>query len=133
MILGWRSFSWKVCGHLGQGSGKLTSAALAQVARGRRGSSDHSNMDPSKTATSLLPRLCRTNAFQVAPIPAPQSVSIRGPRQPNPFLPHLYADRLGEATRADAVVKLRCGRWPPMEQPDAVARELLALWSRPVV
>lgn len=48
----------------------------------------------------------------------------------DPFLPHLYADRLGEATHADAVVKLSCGHWPPLERPEDVARALEAHWDR---
>lgn len=47
----------------------------------------------------------------------------------DPHLPHRYADRLGEATRAEAVVKLRAGHWPIAERPDVVARELEAHWA----
>lgn len=46
------------------------------------------------------------------------------------FLPHAFADRLGEASRADAVVKLRSQHWTVLEQPDDVARELEAHWTR---
>lgn len=48
----------------------------------------------------------------------------------DPFLPSMFADRLGQATRAYAVVKLRCGHWPPLERPDDVARALEAHWQR---
>ncbi len=46
------------------------------------------------------------------------------------FLPHTLADRVGEATRADAVVKLRCGHWTVLQRPKDVARELEAHWVR---
>lgn len=48
----------------------------------------------------------------------------------DPFLPNVFADHLGKATRADAVVKLRCGHWLPLEQPQAVVRELEAHWNQ---
>lgn len=51
----------------------------------------------------------------------------------DPFLPDMFADRLGRATRADAVIKLRCGHWPPLEKPEAVARELEAHWAKAAV
>lgn len=48
----------------------------------------------------------------------------------DPFLPHAFADKLGEATSAEAIVKLRCGHWPSLERPDDMARELEAHWQR---
>lgn len=46
------------------------------------------------------------------------------------FLPHMFADRLGQATSAEAVVKLRCAHWTILQRPREVARELEAHWSR---
>ena len=46
------------------------------------------------------------------------------------FLPHALADRLGEATHADAVVKLRCEHWTVLQRPSDVAHELEAHWNR---
>ena len=48
----------------------------------------------------------------------------------DPYLPHRYADRLGDATRAELVVKVRAAHWPVAERPDIVARELEAHWAR---
>jgi len=45
------------------------------------------------------------------------------------LLPHRFADSLGEATHARAVVKLRTAHWPSLEQPADVARELEAHWT----
>jgi pimeloyl-ACP methyl ester carboxylesterase len=50
----------------------------------------------------------------------------------DPFLPHVFADGLGAATRAEAVVKLRCGHWPSLERPGETAREFEAHWQRAV-
>ena len=47
------------------------------------------------------------------------------------FLPHTLADRLAEATHADAVVELRCEHWTVLRRPEDVARELEADWERP--
>jgi pimeloyl-ACP methyl ester carboxylesterase len=44
-------------------------------------------------------------------------------------VPHRFADSLGEATHARAVVKLRTAHWPFLEQPADVARELEAHWT----
>jgi len=44
-------------------------------------------------------------------------------------LPHRFADSLGEATHARAVVKLRTSHWPILERPADVARELEAHWT----
>jgi pimeloyl-ACP methyl ester carboxylesterase len=43
-------------------------------------------------------------------------------------VPHHFADSLGEATHARAVVKLRTAHWPFLERPADVARELEAHW-----
>jgi pimeloyl-ACP methyl ester carboxylesterase len=45
------------------------------------------------------------------------------------LLPRRFADSLGEATHARAVVKLRTAHWPFLEQPADVARELEAHWT----
>ena len=45
------------------------------------------------------------------------------------FLPHRFADRLGEATASEAVVKFRANHWVPLERPADLARELEALWD----
>lgn len=45
------------------------------------------------------------------------------------LLPHRFADTLGEATHARAVVKLRTAHWPIIEQPADVVRELEAHWA----
>lgn len=50
----------------------------------------------------------------------------------DPFLPHIFADMLGGATRARAVVKLRSSHWPLLERPAEVARELEAHWERAI-
>ncbi|WP_158808937.1 alpha/beta fold hydrolase [Beijerinckia sp. L45] len=47
----------------------------------------------------------------------------------DPFLPHRFADLLGQKTRARAVVKLRSSHFVPLEQPSEVARELEAHWA----
>lgn len=47
----------------------------------------------------------------------------------DPFLPNRFADSLGQATRARAVIKLRAGHYPLLERPDDVARELTAHWA----
>jgi pimeloyl-ACP methyl ester carboxylesterase len=44
-------------------------------------------------------------------------------------LPDRFADSLGEATHARAVVKLRSAHFPILEQPADVARELEAHWT----
>ncbi len=46
----------------------------------------------------------------------------------DPFLPHRFADELGNAAHARAVVKLRASHWPMIERPADVARELEAHW-----
>lgn len=47
----------------------------------------------------------------------------------DPYLPNRFADLLGEATRARAVVKLRATHWPLLNVPSDVARELEAHWA----
>lgn len=48
----------------------------------------------------------------------------------DPFLPHRFADELGNATTsARAVFKLRSSHWPMLERPADVARELEAHWA----
>lgn len=47
----------------------------------------------------------------------------------DPFLPHRFADELGNASLARAVVKLRASHWPMNERPADVARELEAHWT----
>lgn len=48
----------------------------------------------------------------------------------DPYLPNRFADLLGEATRARAVVKLRATHWPMLGVPgDHVVRELEAHWA----
>ena len=47
----------------------------------------------------------------------------------DPFLPNRFADLLGEATRARAIVKLRATHWPLLNVPGDVARELEAHWA----
>ncbi|HEY0682785.1 MAG TPA: hypothetical protein VGD45_10670 [Steroidobacter sp.] len=44
-------------------------------------------------------------------------------------LPSCFADELGNATHARAVVKLRSSHWPTIERPADVARELEAHWT----
>jgi pimeloyl-ACP methyl ester carboxylesterase len=44
-------------------------------------------------------------------------------------LPDRFGDSLAEATRACAVVKLRTGHFPILEEPEDVARELEAHWT----
>jgi pimeloyl-ACP methyl ester carboxylesterase len=44
-------------------------------------------------------------------------------------LPDHFADSLGEATHARAVLKLRTAHWPILERPADVARELEAHWA----
>lgn len=48
----------------------------------------------------------------------------------DPFLPHRFADELGNAAHARAVVKLRASHWPMNERPADVARELEAHWAQ---
>ncbi len=43
-------------------------------------------------------------------------------------LPDVLADRLGDATRADVIVKLRCQHWTILERPKDVVRQLEAHW-----
>lgn len=47
----------------------------------------------------------------------------------DPFLPHRFADELGNASQARAVVKLRSSHWPMNERAADVARELEAHWN----
>lgn len=44
-------------------------------------------------------------------------------------LPHVFADRLGEATGAATIVKMRCSHWTILERPLQIARELEAHWA----
>jgi len=45
------------------------------------------------------------------------------------FLPHRFADSLGQGTASEVIIKYRAGHWIPLEKPTELARELEALWG----
>ncbi|MGV7216011.1 alpha/beta fold hydrolase [Bradyrhizobium sp. UFLA05-112] len=45
------------------------------------------------------------------------------------FLPHRFADSLGQASASEVIVKFRAGHWVPLQKPAEVARVLEGLWS----
>lgn len=44
------------------------------------------------------------------------------------FLPDRFADRLGEATASEAVIKYRTGHWVPIVKPEELVQTLEAFW-----
>lgn len=44
------------------------------------------------------------------------------------FLPDRFADRLGEATSSEAVIKYRTGHWVPIVKPEELVQTLEAFW-----